>query len=142
MYVRSTYVVLHVWYVRMCVCQGYIQKFWQGGYVHKRGGGANAPPCPPLKYSPVMYSTRQIKVPGRIHKTQVVLSVSNYGRHFRALSPSPSVINQSNNIVSLKPHPWIHSTGCITSPARGERVWYTCHTLLVLVECLWSPILS
>ena len=32
------------------------------------------------------------------------------------------------SLVSLKPHPWIHSTGCITSPARGERVWYTCHT--------------
>ena len=37
-------------------------------------------------------------------------------------------------IVSLKPHPWIHSTGCITSPARRERVWYTCHTLLVLIS--------
>ena len=47
-------------------------------------------------------------------------------------------------LVSLKPHPWIHSTGCITSPAHRERyrVWYTCHTRLVLVECFWSPMLS
>ena len=28
-------------------------------------------------------------------------------------------------------HPQLHSTGCIASPARGERVWCICHTRLV-----------
>ena len=38
----------------------------------------------------------KIKFPFRIRRTLVVLSVGNYERHFRALSPSPSVINMSN----------------------------------------------
>ncbi len=36
-----------------------------------------------------------------------------------------------HQMQSHKPHPQLHSTGCIASPARRERVWCICHTRLV-----------
>ena len=47
--------------------------------------------------------------------------------YYKAVGPAGQVLD-GPLLVSLKPHPWIHSTGCITSPARGSgavdpRVW-------------------
>jgi hypothetical protein len=39
---------------------------------------------------------------------------------------------------SLTSHTFPSSTGCIASPAHGERVWNTCHQGLVLTTATWS----
>ncbi len=67
-----------------------------------------------LDYCPQGWSPRLFKVSGVYLMCEHVCSLASQTRALREGLVST---------LSHKPHPQLHSTGCIASPARRERVW-------------------